>query len=199
MKLSINRLSLKQTISQGSFFTILLALTFSVQALEIKGVKIDETAQVGSSALLLNGAGLRTKMMFKVYAGALYLEQKQMDANAVINDHGNKRIAMHFLRDVSSEQLLTGMNEGFADNNTQYELSSIDAQMKSFQKMMTSAKEVKEGDVILLDCTPAGTQVSLNGRLLGKIEGELFNQALLRVWLGDHAVDTNLKKALLGH
>lgn len=199
MKSSLNKLSVKQALVRGSIFTLLLALTFSVQALEVKGIKIDETAQVGSSALVLNGAGLRTKMMFKVYAGALYLAQKQTDANAVISDHGNKRISMHFLRDVSSEQLLEGMNEGFADNNTQAEMASIDRQMRAFQNMMTSAKEVKEGDVILLDCTPAGTQVSLNGRLLGKIEGELFNQALLRVWLGDHAVDTNLKKALLGH
>ena len=198
MKSRFSKLSVKQVLAQSSIFAILLALTFSAQALEVKGIKIDETAQVGSSNLVLNGAGLRTKMMFKVYAGALYLAQKQTDANAVINDHGNKRIAMHFLRDVSSEQLLDGMNEGFADNNTQSEMTSIDAQMKLFQKMMVSAKEVKEGDVILLDCTSVGTQVSLNGRLLGKIDGELFNQALLRVWLGDHAVDTNLKKALLG-
>jgi hypothetical protein len=198
MKSSLNKLSVKQALARSSIFAILLAFAFSAQALQIKGVKIDETAQVGSSALVLNGAGLRTKMMFKVYAGALYLTQKQTDANAVINDHSNKRIAMHFLRDVSSEQLLEGMNEGFADNNTQAEMASIDAQMKSFQKMMTSATEVREGDVILLDCTSVGTQVSLNGKLLGKIEGELFNQALLRVWLGSHAVDTNLKKALLG-
>lgn len=198
MKFNLTNLNGNQSLAQSSIFAILLALTFSAQALEIKGVKIDETVLVGSSALVLNGAGLRTKMMFKVYAGALYLAQKQTDANAIINDHGNKRITMHFLRDVSSEQLLTGMNEGFANNNTPTELSSIDAQMKAFQKMMTSAKEVKEGDVILLDCTQAGTQVSLNGRLLGKIEGELFNQTLLRVWLGNHAVDTNLKKALLG-
>lgn len=198
MKFGFSQLSIGQTLVRSSVFAILLVLTFSAQALEIKGVKIDETAQVGGSALLLNGAGLRTKVMFKVYAGALYLTQKHFDANAVINDHGNKRIAMRFLRDVSSAQLLQGMNEGFADNNTQTEMSSIDTQMKSFQKMMISAKEVKEGDIILLDFTSAGTQVSLNGKLLGKIEGELFSQALLRVWLGDHAVDTNLKKALLG-
>jgi len=198
MKSRFSKLSVKQVLAQSSIFAILLALTFTAQALEVKGIKIEETVQVGSSTLVLNGAGLRTKMMFKVYAGALYLAQKQTDANSVINDHGNKRIAMHFLRDVSSEQLLDGMNEGFADNNTQAEMASIDAQMKLFQKMMVSAKEVKEGDVILLDCTSAGTQVSLNGRLLGKIDGELFNQALLRVWLGGHAVDTNLKKALLG-
>ena len=59
-------------------------------------------------------------------------------------------------------------------------------------------KEVKEGDVILLDYTAAGTQVSLNGKALGVVEGAAFNQALLRVWLGGNPVDASLKKAMLG-
>jgi len=172
-----------------SFF----ALALSAQAVEVKGVKVDETAQVGVNSLVLNGAGVRTKMMFKVY-----LAQKQTEANAVIGDHGSKRVAMHFLREVSSEKLLHGMDEGFAENNSASEMASIEPQMKAFRQMMMSAKEVKEGDIILLDYTPSNTQVSLNGKVLGKVEGEAFSQALLRVWLGSHAVDASLKKALLG-
>ena len=75
------------------FATILLSLTFSASALEVKGVKVDETAQVGGTSLVLNGAGIRTKMVFKVYVAALYLTQKQTDANAVISDTGSKRAA----------------------------------------------------------------------------------------------------------
>ena len=177
-----------------SFF----ALALSAQAVEVKGVKVDETAQVGVNSLVLNGAGVRTKMMFKVYVAALYLAQKQTEANAVIGDHGSKRVAMHFLREVSSEKLLHGMDEGFAENNSATEIAAIEPQMKAFRQMMMSAKEVKEGDIILLDYTPTNTQVSLNGKVLGKVEGEAFNQALLRVWLGAHPVDASLKKALLG-
>jgi hypothetical protein len=173
-------------------------LTFSAQALEVKGVKVDESAQVGGSALVLNGAGVRTKMMFKVYVASFYLAHKQTDANAVISDAGNKRIKMHFLRTLSAEKLLHGMDEGFTDNNSAAEMAAIDAQMKSFRQLMTSAKEVKEGDVIVLDLTATGTQVNLNGKLLGSVEGAAFNQALLRVWLGSHPVDGALKKALLG-
>jgi hypothetical protein len=77
-------------------------------------------------------------------------------------------------------------------------MAAIEPQMKAFHQMMASAKEVKEGDVILLDYTPSNTQVSLNGKVLGKVEGEAFNQALFRVWLGTHAIDVSLKKALLG-
>ena len=184
------------------FATILFSLTlsapFSALALEVKGVKVDETAQVGGSALVLNGAGVRTKMVFKVYVAALYLTQKQTDANAVISDTGNKRVSMHFLRDLSAEALLKGMNEGFTDNNSAAEMAAIEPQMKLFRNMMTSAKEVKKGDMIVLDFTSAGTQVNINGKSLGQVEGVAFNQALLRVWLGGNPVDVSLKKAMLG-
>ena len=184
------------------FATILFSLTlstpFSALALEVKGVKVDETAQVGGSALVLNGAGIRTKMVFKVYVAALYLTQKQTDANAVISDTGSKRVSMHFLRELSAEALLKGMNEGFSDNNNAAEMSAIEPQMKQFRDMMSSAKEVKKGDLIVLDFTAAGTQVIINGKSLGQVEGAAFNQALLRVWLGGNPVDVSLKKAMLG-
>jgi hypothetical protein len=102
------------------------------------------------------------------------------------------------LRDLSSEKLLHSMNEGFADNNNAAEMAAIESQMKAFRQMLTSAKEVNEGDEIVLDLTNAGTQVNLNGKALGNIEGAAFNQALLRVWLGAKPVDAVLKKAMLG-
>jgi Chalcone isomerase-like len=186
-----------------NIFKILLAATFfvvtlSANALELKGVKVDEAAQVDGSALVLNGAGLRQKAIFKVYVAGLYLAQKTNDASAVINDSGNKRVSMHFLRELDAETLLKGMNEGFTDNNSTADMAAIEPQMKSFRTMMTSAKEVKKGDVIVLDFTPAGTQVNINGKSLGLVEGEAFNKALLRVWLGNKPVDVALKKGMLG-
>ena len=179
-------------------FSLTLSAPFSALALQLKGVKVDETAQVGGNALVLNGAGIRQKMVFKVYVAALYLTQKQSDANAVINNTGNKRVSMHFLRELEAEALLKGMNEGFSDNNNAAEMTAIEPQMKLFRDMMTSAKEVKKGDLIVLDFTTAGTQVIINGKSLGVVEGEAFNQALLRVWLGAKPVDAALKKAMLG-
>jgi hypothetical protein len=179
-------------------FVLIFVLTISAQALEVKGVKVDETAQVGDNALVLNGAGVRTKMMFKVYVAALYLTQLQTDANALISDAGNKRVSMHFLRELSAEKLLHALDEGFEANNNAAEMAAVEPQMKAFRQMMTSAKAVKEGDVILLDYTTASTKVSLNGKALGVVEGAAFYQALLRVWLGGHPVDASLKKALLG-
>lgn len=179
--------------------SVFCVFAFSANALEVKGVNVEETAQVGDSALVLNGAGMRVKLVFKVYVAGLYLTQKQSEANSVINDAGNKRISMHFLRNVNADALLGGMNEGFTDNNSKADMDAIAPQMQVFRQMMTSAKEVKVDDEIVLDLTSAGTKVSLNGKPLGNIEGEAFNRALLKVWLGNNPVDAPLKKALLGN
>ena len=189
---------MQHTFSKFLCALFLCALTLSANAVEIKGVKVDETAQVSGNALVLNGAGVRQKMVFKVYVAALYLTQKQTDANAVISDTGNKRVSMYFLRELDAETLLKGMNEGFTDNNNAAEMLAIELQMKQFRDMMTSAKEVKKGDMIVLDFTAAGTQVNINGKALGVVEGEAFNKALLRVWLGNKPVDVSLKKGMLG-
>ena len=183
-----------KTLLAATFF----AVTLSAQAIELKGVKVDDTAQVGGNALVLNGAGVRTKAIFKVYVAGLYLAQKQSDASAVINDTGNKRVTMQFLRELEAETLLKGMNEGFTDNNSAEVMAAIEPQMKSFRTMMTAAKEVKKGDLIVLDFTSAGTQVNINGKSLGTVEGEAFNKALLKVWLGAKPVDAALKKGMLG-
>jgi len=173
---------------------------FSAQAAEVHGVKLDDSIQVGDSALVLNGAGVRTKLVFKVYVGALYLTAKKSDVAAVLADAGAKRVSLHMLRSLSAEKLVHALDEGLEANNSAAELAAIEPQVKAFRQHMTAGGAVKEGDVIVLDYVPSkGTQASLNGKALGTTEGEAFNQALLKVWLGEHPVDTDLKKAMLGH
>ncbi|MBP7668921.1 MAG: chalcone isomerase family protein, partial [Burkholderiaceae bacterium] len=50
----------------------LLALAGPVMAAEVAGVKLQEKVSVGGKDLVLNGAGVRTRMVFKVYVAALY-------------------------------------------------------------------------------------------------------------------------------
>ncbi len=173
--------------------------SFSSYALEIKGVNVSDSVQVAGNTLALNGAGVRTKMMFKVYVAALYLTEKKSDANAVLSDTGSKRVALHLLRELTAEKLLGAIEDGFKANNSSAEMAAIEPQMQSFRKMLATGGAVKAGDTILLDYSAdTGTSVSLNGKSLGQIEGTPFNVALLRVWLGNHPVDSALKKALLG-
>lgn len=183
-----------------SFLVLLAVLSFSVQAADVHGVKLGETAVVEGSPLVLNGAGVRTKMVFKVYVAALYLKEKKSGADAVLLDSGPKRVSLHFLRELSAEKLTNAMDEGLAANNSTADLSALEVQMKDFRAMIASGGAVREGNEILLDYVPgAGTAIILNKIEKGVIPGENFNRALLKVWLGEHPVDSALKKALLGN
>jgi len=59
---------------------------------------------------------------------------------------------------------------------------------------------VKKNDVIVLDFNPtAGTRVVISGDEKGSIEGKEFNDALLKIWLGEEPISSGLKKDLLNY
>ena len=177
------------------------ALLPAAHAVEIEGVRIDEKVRLtsGGPELVLNGAGVRTRAFFRVHGGPRYLQNRKTAADAVLADSGPRRIAMHVLRELTSEQLLSAFNDGIADNHTPSQLAPLEARLKEFSAIFNSMKEVRSGDVIAIDyAAPAGTRILVNGEVRGTIAGEDFNRALLRIWLGDKPVDANLKKAMLG-
>jgi len=62
-----------------------------------------------------------------------------------------------------------------------------------------AVKTAKAGDVIYIDFLPGtGTRITVNGGVRGVIPGDDFSRALLRIWLGDHPADGDLKKGMLG-
>ncbi len=86
-----------------------LLLVFSLPAfaaLEVAGVKFEDSAKVGAGDTVINGAGLRKKVFFKVYAVALYLPQKQTAAADVLAAKGAKRIAIVTLRDLTAQEFV---------------------------------------------------------------------------------------------
>ena len=178
-----------------------LLLAGNAFAAEIEGVKLPDAVRLseGGTELVLNGAGVRTRAIFNVYVGALYLQRKTAAVPAVLADSGAKRVAMHLLRNLSAEQLFAALNEGLANNHAPDELAKLDPQVRQLEGIFKAVKAAKSGDVILLDYVPgAGTRVTINGESRGVIPGEEFNRALLRVWLGDRPADASLKKAMLG-
>ena len=174
-------------------------LGWNANATELAGIKLSDKAQLGEVSLQLNGAGIRTKLFFKIYVGALYLPQKQSSAEAIIADEHEHRMALHILHELSSEKLFTALNEAIKENHTAVEFGALDEQLKQMAKIFDAVKEVKPGDVITLDYLPvSGTQIGVNGTVRGTIAGASFNRALLRIWLGDKPVQGDLKKGLLG-
>jgi long-chain acyl-CoA synthetase len=169
----------------------------AVGAAEVAGVKVEDKASVGGQELVLNGAGLRTKVFFKVYVAGLYLPQKQTSTAGVLSQK-TRRVQMSLMRDLSSEQLLEALHSGLQVNNTAAELEAIKKETEQLTSIFSSMKDAAKGSVINLDYADGVTRISFNGADKGSIAGEPFNRALLKVWLGDKPVQDDLKKALLG-
>lgn len=177
----------------------LSAGALSSVAAEVAGVTLEEKAKVGDTDLLLNGAGVRTRLFFKVYVGALYLQVRTADAKAAIADPGPKRVMMRMLRDLDSESLVSALNEGLENNHTQAEIKALEPGIKELTTLLTADKKIKTGSVIFLDFLPGqGTRVSAEGKVRGSVSGDDLYRALLRVWLGERPADADLKNAMLG-
>jgi hypothetical protein len=172
----------------------------AAHAVEIAGVKVGDQARVGSSELVLNGAGVRTRLIFKVYVGALYLPEKTPDAANILASAGPKRIAMTLLRDLTAKQLVDALEDGLRANHTEAEMSALRSRLDELAATMRAIGSAKEGSVVTLDYLPgSGTRVAVDGAEKGaRIAGQDFYAALLKIWLGDKPVDATLKKAMLG-
>jgi hypothetical protein len=177
-----------------------LATSFPALAAEVAGVKFPEQVQAEGRQLVLNGAGLRRKFIFKVYAMALYLPARAAGAAAAIEAPGPKRIAIGMLRDVDAKTFSDALREGIEANNSEAEVKAIEPRLEQLEAVMQKVGTAKDGMRIGLDWVPgAGTRVSIDGAPAdAPIAGEDFYRALLRIWLGPHAVQDDLKQALLG-
>ena len=71
----------------------------------VSGIRFDETAEVRGAKLQLNGAGVRYKAIFKVYAAGLYLTRRAATTEEVLAAPGAKRMTITMLRDIDSGEL----------------------------------------------------------------------------------------------
>lgn len=174
---------------------LFLATTFESHAGTLAGVSLPETVQVGSRTLVLNGLGLRKKFMVKVYVAGLYLERKSSDPGAILKGDIPKQIVMHFVRDVSKNQIAAAFEESFANNS-----SSETATMKSgIAQFLGALESLKDGDQMVLTYIPStGTSLAINGKDRLTIAAPNFASMLFAVWLGPKPPNADLKKGLLG-
>jgi Chalcone isomerase-like len=185
---------------KATLFAVFLFFALAASAAEVAGVKLDDRTQVGDAPLVLNGAGLRKRAFFQVYAIGLYLPQKSASPAAVLAQQGAKRVAIHMLRDVGADTFTEALVDGIRANHSEAEAKALEPRIKELAAIIAELKEAKKGMALALDWQPKdGTLMLVNGALRGKpIAGEDFYRALLRIWIGEKPVQDDLKKALLG-
>ncbi len=167
---------------------------------EREGMRYEDTIRVGNTKLVLNGIGVRAVAWLKGYVAGLYLPQKEGEAEQVYTLQGPKRIAVKMLLDIDSGLLAKTFSDGIRKNYRDDELEALRPRMDAFDAQVRAIGGVKKGDAIDLDYQPAsGTRILVNGKPRGEaIAGDDFYVALLKMFIGERAIDKNLRSALLG-
>lgn len=183
-----------------AFVLMTTAASLASAATEVAGVKIDDEATVASQKLVLNGAGIRTRLLFKVYVAALYLPQKKDNTKDVLALPGAKRVSVTMLREVSSDELGQALVTGIRKNSTPEETRRFGLPLVAMGDIFGKIPKLKKGEYFSVDWIPgSGTVVVVDGKSVADpIPDQAFYDAILRIWLGDDPADAALKPAMLG-
>jgi len=189
------------TLAAGAALALALGLAVQAQAaVDVKGIRFEDTSKVAGKDLKLNGAGMRTKLIIKVYAAGLYLPEKKTSFAEIAKVDGPRRVTLVMARDIAAEDLGKAFMDGINQNLDKAEKAKIVGQIGKLGEIFANVDAIKKGDVIHMDWVPgSGTVCELNGKQIGNpIPDVNFYNAVLRIWLGDNPVDSSLKPALLG-
>jgi len=165
-------------------------------AATLAGVTLPDSITVAGKSLVLNGMGVRSKLVIKVYVGGLYLEQKSADAAAVLKSDSVKRLVMQFIySEVSKEQMAEAWADGFTGNLPD-KGKSLKPQIDQF---LAAAETMKKGDQVVVTYVPGtGTTLTIRGADKVTVPGAEFGQAVFGIWLGPKPPSGGLKNGLLG-
>lgn len=182
-----------------TIFGVVFTFASTVNAQKtLNGVILPTELSFNNQTLVLNGGGIRTKFVFKLYTAGLYLSQKSSDGNAVSKANEMMAVRLEITSNmISSSNMSEAINDGF-DKSTGRKTSAIrdriDEMLKTF-----SGEAIKIGDVFDIVYIPKiGTQTYKNGKLKNTLTGLDFKQALFGIWLSNNPVESNLKKGMLG-
>ncbi|MBX3604935.1 MAG: chalcone isomerase family protein [Piscinibacter sp.] len=197
---SRRRVVIRRTILAAAALLALAALPAQAQVTEVAGIKYEQAYQVGNTRLVLNGAGIRYKAVFKVYTAGLYLSAKASTTEAVLATPGPKRMHIVMLRDIDANELGKLFTRGMQDNSPREEFSKSIAGTLRMSDLFSAKKRLTAGENFSVEWVPGqGTTVLINGKPQGEpIREPEFFSALMKIWLGPSPADAQLKDVLLG-
>jgi hypothetical protein len=185
---------------------ILIPLVFAIannaMAGDIFGVTVPDTVNVANQELKLNGAGVRTKFSSKYAVASLYLREPKATTEEIIAEPGPKRLSEVLMQSSTADRFAEGFMSGMRNNASKDERTKVVLSMLKFGQIFSAISDVKKGDIWSADWVPGtGIVFQVNGKQAGEaINDPLFYSMFLRIWLGDHPLDSTLKRTLLnGH
>ena len=191
---------MKSLIVSTAFWLCMLAASASVTAVTVAGVTYANSVDQRGTLLQLNGAGVRYKAVFKVYAAGLYLSAKASSPEAVLAASGPRLMQIVMLRDIDGNELGKLFTKGMEQNAPREDFSKSINGIMRMSEVFSSRKKLSAGESFALEWVPGvGTSILVNGKASGEpVKEPEFYSSLMKIWLGQSPADASLKEALLG-
>ena len=182
-------------------FSLFSATTGAANAATVAGVELEESISVDEGeGLVLNGAGIRTRLILKLYVGSLYVTEamKGADAQDIISADEDMLVQMNIRSKLlTRKKMVAAINSGLrksTGNNT----APIQEQISAMESALDEA--LTPGDVLQIsyNAQTGITTMIKNGESKAEMSGLEFKQAMFGIWLSDAPVQAKLKKAMLG-
>ena len=195
--LKLGRITVRAVLS-----SLLLLAAWGAQArtVAVGAVNFEDPVVVEGVPLQVNGSGVRTRLMFKVYSAALYTQTKVGTTEAFHKLTGPKRIHVIMLRDVPGDELGKLFTRGLEANLDRATFSRLIPGILKASNLFSECPVLKSGMGFTVDWVPSRGAV-LNSSCIARTEvinEPEFYAALLNIWLGPKPADDELKASLLG-
>jgi len=163
-------------------------------AAEIKDVSFSDRVEINGVALRLNGlAVLKWAMLFDVYAGAFYLPEDVPGAQW--DNDGPKKLELSYFREIEAKGFAEASDKILKENLSAGAYEQLADRLATFYGFF---RDVKPGDRYSINYLPAnGTELRLNGNLMGSVPGHDFAIAYFGIWLGDNPINKQFRDKLL--
>jgi hypothetical protein len=173
-------------------------------------VSFPATLTAGGHRLAVSGAGVRKRFLFKVYAGAFYLDpiaahaalaryrgvkakdlvEDERFARDLVNADFAKAVALRLVRDVSAADMRKALLDGISKT------APPDAAARDFVSKVSS--DLKAGDSLVFTWLPGGRcLLAHNGERTADVQNAPLAAALQRIWLGPEPISIELKEHML--
>ena len=147
------------------------------------------------SRMTLRGEGLlRVGYLFKVYEARLFVQENAPTAD-VLTDVA-KRLEIRYLRPIKAADIIEIGDQTLQRQVGPEQLQQIQDRVATINSWYA---DVRPGDIYTLTYVPGqGSELALNGKSLGTIEGADFAAAYFGIWLDHRTKYTEFRNALLG-
>lgn len=157
-------------------------------------VKMPDAMEIAGKQVKLNGMGLRTKFIVRVYVAGLYVEHPTREAEKILAADEVRSVQLKMLRNLEKNAVADAIVAGFEKNSKK----QLPALKDRLDKLTAGMKDLKEGELFTLTYVPGKGTTVKGGGSETTVPGKDFADALFAVWLGADPVEAALKRGMLG-